>query len=177
MQTLHLRYPDEQFGQREGSINRLPVDWQHYTSLEKIMIPLFEPWETFQLPDWFADLQRLTRLDLPGSAVLNFYVCWPCLSQMHHLDLRSYDSSIKKDVLLFAQMPHLTYLSFADLGPDAWNGTGVPEDPEEETIRNLNLLAKALKRSRVQPSRLFRISVRRFWYEWQAKVVIGLPGL
>ena len=114
---------------------------------------------------------------MAGAAVLDFYTCWQYFLQLQHLDLRCYDSGLREDVLMLAAAPHLTYLSFADLGMDKWNGTGAPEDPSDKRVQVLDCLATAVRKSRKQPSKLFRINKRPFWYEWQARPVLGLPNL
>ena len=177
LETLHMRYPGEQFGRRGESISRLPAEWANYTKLRSMMLPPFEPWQTHELPEWFADLRHLTRLYLPGAAVIYFGYCIADISQLHHFDLRCYDSEITRDMLGFANMPYLTYLSFADMGPDQWNGTGHGEELSDESIAWLNRLASAIKTRHVQHRKLFRINVSRYWYEWQAKLVLGLPTL
>ena len=179
LETLHMRYPAEQFGRRGESINRLPAEWANYTKLKSMMLPPFEPWQTHELPEWFADLRRLTRLDSPGAAVIYFRYGIADISQLHHLDLRSWDSPITREMLAFASMPYLTYLSFADLGPDKWNGTGHGEEPSHEDICWLDRLASAILTRQAQHRQLFRINVSRCWYEWQARPtsVLGLPTL
>ena len=187
LQTLRLHQFNEVHGIRGEGFQYMPPEWQHYTSLQTLGLGPYEPshYDSShddssssykRMPEWFSSLKQLTRLDLAGAAVLDFRACWICFSQLQHLNLRCYESKIHRDVLILAEAPQLTYLSFADLGEDRWNYTGTSR-PSDECVENLERLAAAIKKSHVQPSKLFRINVRRFWYEWQAETVVGVPRL
>ena len=176
LQKLQLHSLGEEVNRQGASNEELPAEWQLYTSLQQLKIPFFCPGQTRSMPPWFTALKQLTRLDLPGAAMLGFDYCFPYFSKLHHLDLRSYDSQIDHRIFLFSHMPNLTYLSFADLGMDKWNYTGT-RDPSDDEVDCLKQLTTMFRQSRKQPANLFRINAKVFSYEWRAKAVCGLPRL
>ena len=156
-------------------------NWQHYTDLQKLVLPDFAfTWQSGQpqsghLPDWFSSLKKLTRLDMRNSGGLCFDRCWSQFSQLHHLDLGCYISELTYSVWGLAQLPHLTYLSFGDMSShenydDPDDG---PQISDDYTIYFLDVLAQKIELNRVQPSDLSRINVSQFWYEWQAKNLVA----
>ena len=74
-----------------------------------------------------------------------------------------------EDVMNLAEAPHLTYLCLADLGSDKWH----IKDPSAECVQILESLAAAIQTSHVQPSKLFRINIDSYKFEWQANALIG----
>lgn len=123
---------------------------------------LLQNLEHQKLREWFTSLRQLTRLDLAGAAALNLRICWTFMSQLQHLDLCCYTAlSVQEDVLVLAEAPHLTYLSFVGTGATEGVGRGYPK---YSCLQDLERLAAAIKDSNVQPSKLFRLSASR--YEW-----------
>lgn len=122
------------------------------------------------MPDWFTSLRQLTRIDMSGAPRLGFCSWWTCLSQLQHLDLRCYGLKLAEDVMNLAEAPHLTYLCLADLGSGKWH----IEDPSAECVQILESLAAAIQTSHAQPSKLFRINIDSYKFEWQANALIGL---
>ena len=173
LQKLRVHSTGKKLSLRGASTVELPVAWQFHTSLQQLTIPFFEPWHTGTVPSWFTALKQLTRLELPGAAVLDLNHCFPYISQLCHSDLSCYASNIDHRIFLFSHMPNLTYLSFADLGVDKWNGTSV-HDRSGYECDCLDSLTIMLSQSQKQPAKLFRINASDFSYAWRSRVKVKL---
>ena len=160
LRFLQLRFPESVLS---PYFQHMPPEWQHYTSLQHLSLDRYRPWGTRQTPEWFTSLKQLTRLEIAEAAAFNFTACWTFVSQLQHLDLRRYEaSSLQEDVLVLAEAPHLTYLSFAD--------TVVSVHTRDVDVHVLERLAAAIKESHAQHFKLLRLRASN--YIWRAKPLI-----
>ena len=128
----------------EVAIDKLPLEWQHYSNLVYLRLPSV----SFQdeLPLWLTTLGKLTELDMPRSTFYHFPERLLQLTQLEVLNLEHFNSHLDK-VVGFAKMPALRYFDFGYIG--SFEGSSNSEvfvyHYCQDEMQRLDLLAAALE--------------------------------
>ena len=88
----------------------IPQSWRHYTALQCLDI---DNSDFPDLPEWFSEMQSLTKLVFCDNSLTDFPQCLLHLSSLHYLSLRvcgRHSMQIPANICDICEWPHISYL-------------------------------------------------------------------